>query len=191
MTDTIKTAADFLRQDLAIMGYKVGSSHAHAAIAGYCGYNSKKALLDSQYIDPEDESLLLKIEPNIAKLTEVIGKMKSTPLQSKSLPIEHIARSIRAGLTPPCECCQRKKHDVQPIGDPYEYGDEPDGWVSLSCAESDEDYATCIYCGPEIIFRADQINEQGECPEHNGESYMDEEESQGWQDLIEYWNKDQ
>lgn len=189
MSDTIKNAADFLREDLAIYNHNVRSSHAHAAVAAYCGHNSKKALLDSSSIDIEDEFLSLKINPDIQKLEKVISKMRDdTPL--KHIPIERIARSIHAGLTPPCECCSTKKHNVMPIGDLDALGDEPDGWVCHSCAESDDSYARCEFCGDEAIYRADQINSRGECPEHNGESHMDDEEREGWMDTIEYWNKD-
>lgn len=185
--DTIKAAAKYFREQLAVENLEIGSSHAHAAISAYCSYNSKKAMIDDGP-DLEDPNLILSITPNLEKLGERIAEMKETPLQTISLP--RLGNLIATALTPACECCGIKKRQNKPIGDPSELYFDPDGWVCSNCVESEDDYATCRYCGPDVIYRAEQINDQGECQEHNGESVMDEEEKQGWQDLREYFNKD-
>jgi hypothetical protein len=188
MQDFIKTAAKFVREQLTAEGIEVGSSHAHAAISAYCGFNSKKALIDHGP-NIEDENLILSITPNLQKLAERVSEMKQVPLQS--VPTDHLADLITTALTPACEFCGVKQKENQPIGDSYDPYFEPDGWVCSDCASSEEDeYAICRFCGPNVIYRADQINYRGECPEHDGESVMDEEEEQDWEDYIENVTKD-
>lgn len=189
MIDIIKVAADYIRTDLSTNEAKVGSSHAHAAVSALLGYNSKKALIDSGEIDIENEDLVYSVDLDVDKLAEQIGKMGETPL--KGIPVERIADSIRSGLTRPCECCAQKGPDVRAISDPDGHDDEPAGWVCRVCSINEsEEYASCIYCGDLVIYRAAKINKAGECPEHKGESHMDEEEESGWNDLAENLTKD-
>ena len=185
--DTIKNAAEFLRENFASEGHKLGSSHAHAAISAYCGFNTKKALIDCGP-DTEDPNFILSVAPDLPKLADRISKMGNTPLHA--VQIDRLAELIQTALTPECECCGVKKIQNCPIGDADDPYFEPDGWVCPNCASKEEEYATCRFCGPDVIFRADQINERGECSEHNGESVMDEEEEQDWEDYIENITKD-
>jgi len=187
--DIIKSAAKFISEKLAEEGIKVGSSHIHSAVSAYCGFNSKKALIDNGP-SMDDENIILSIDPDLPKLSDIISKMKETPL--KSCSVDYVGGLINTALTPKCECCGIKDEENQPIGDPETPYFEPNGWVCPNCAASKDEYATCRFCDPDVIYRADQVNERGEClEEHNGESVMDDEEEKGWNDYIEYWTKDQ
>jgi hypothetical protein len=168
-------------------GIEVGSPHAHASISAYCGFNSEKALIDCGP-DTEDKNLILAITSDLPKLAECVSEMKETPL--KSVPNDHLGNLISTALTPECECCGIKKKKNQPIGDPDELYFQPDGWVCPNCASSEDEYDTCLFCGPDVIYRADQINDRGEYTEHDGGSVMDDEEKQDWDDYIENLNKD-
>lgn len=193
MTDLVKIAAKTLQQGLELNpGEKIGSSHSHAAVAGFLGFNSKKALLDWWGGEVDDEYFIWRYSERFSenKLAECIDRMKSTPL--KRFPISLIADVILYGLTPECECCGKKDHLSAPVfvdATPT----EPDGWVCDRCLMSDYDhehYDHCIYCGDGITYRASVINSDGECPMHFGEGYMDEEEREGWESYIENITKD-
>jgi hypothetical protein len=185
--DTVKAAAEYLRETLNSEGVELGSSHAHAAISAYCGYNSKKALLDNGP-DTTDLNLVLTIDPDIENLAKQVAKMKGDPLNNVS--INHLADLIQTAITPECECCGAKMIHSRPIGDSRATYFEPDGWVCPDCASYDDEYASCRFCGSDVIYRADQINERGECSEHDGESVISEEEEQDWDDYIENITKD-
>ncbi|VVO01184.1 hypothetical protein [Pseudomonas fluorescens] len=184
-TDVVKEAAEFLRDELAHLGVKVGSSHAHAAVAHYLGYNSKKALLDDPTFYPEDQELVTYHELGTKKLVDRLPSMKENPL--KHMDVGQLGSIIWAGLAPACECCDQKKLDITYLGDDIR---NPQGWVSESCAERNEDYGRCHFCGDEYLYRAQDLNRNGECPEHNGESDMDDEELEDWESYIENINKD-
>ncbi len=190
MTDVIKEAAQYLRNSLETeYEKKVRSSHAHAAVAGFLGYKSKKALLaDNDNYPVEDEHILLHRETSEQALSDSISRMQDTPL--KDVPVQLVSTLIETGLTPSCEQCGEKTLNSSPVYT-EDCDDDPDGQVCNRCSSfHDDEYATCIYCGPGVIYRADQINTAGECPEHSGESYMDDEERQGWEDYIENITKD-
>lgn len=187
MSDKIKDAAQYLRDQLKSENVNVRSSHAHQAVAAYLGFNSKKALIDSD-IEIDHDELFLEVEPDIGKIEEAVRRMKDTDLSN--VPFDHLAETIQVGLSPTCEGCDHKRVDIQAIASTDIY-DEADGWICGRCvSEMDDEYATCVFCGPEIIYRADQINHNGECPEHMGESDMDEEDEEDWDSYIENINKD-
>lgn len=190
MTDVIKKAVQYLRESVkSEYGEKIGSSHAHAAISGYLGHKSKKALLDDNDGYPiEDEHLLLNRETSEKLLSESISRMESSPL--KELPVHTVSELIETALTANCEQCGEKTLKSSPV---YTESceDDPDGQVCDRCSSlHDDEYSTCIYCGPGVIYRTDLINAAGECPVHAGESYMDDEERQGWEDYTENMSKD-
>lgn len=181
--DPIKQAAEFLRDQVP----GTGSSHAHAAVAHALGYKSKKALLDDEWFDHENPNLVVHAELDQNMLVSRVAEMDGdTPL--KHVSSQHLMRIIRAGLAPACDGCQEKHLTIRPLG--YEE-DDPEGWVCANCASDHEDYETCMYCGPEYLYRADQINAAGECPEHAGESARDPEEEDDMESYIEYMTKDQ
>lgn len=190
MTDVIKEAVEHLRESVeSEYGEKIGSSHAHAAISGYLGYKSKKALLtDNGGYPIDDEHVLLHRETSEKSLSESISRMQSSPL--KEIPAHIAIEFVKTALTPSCELCGEKTLKSSPV---YTESDEnePDGQVCDSCSSfHDDEYTTCTYCGAGVIYRADQINAAGECSEHAGESYMDDEERQDWEDYVENLNKD-
>lgn len=189
MTDVIKEAVQFIREYVkSEYGVEIGSSHTHAAISGYLGYKSKKALLaDNDGYPIEDEHVLLHGKTSDKSLSESVSRMQSSPL--KDLPAHIVRELIETALTPSCERCGKKTLKSSPV---YTESDEddPDGQVCDRCSSfHDDEYTTCTYCGPGVIYRADQINAAGECSMHAGESYMDDEERQGWEDYIEHINK--
>lgn len=170
-TDVIDQAVKFLRDHLASNDVKVGSSHAHAAVSHYLGYNSKAALKADDDFDVDDVDLIINRKVGLDKLRVHIPKMQPNALQTIS--IDELGEIIYAGLAPACECCNEKKLDIMPLG-----CDEssPDGWVSLSCAAQDEEYDVCDFCGPNYLYRSRDINRRGECSEHEGESILDDED---------------
>ena len=187
MTDVIKEAVQYIRESLeSEHGEKVRSSHAHAAVSGYFGYKSKKALLADNYDCPiEDEHILLHRETSEQSLSESISRMHNTPL--KGIPTHIVGKIIETALTPNCEQCGEKTLSSSPV---YTENDL-DGQVCDRCSSfHNEEYATCTYCGPDVTYRADQINDAAECSDHSGEGDMDDEERQGWEDYIENINKD-
>ncbi len=180
--DPIKQAAEFLRDQIS----GTGSSHAHAAVAHAIGYKSKKALLDDEQLDRDNPNLVLQVEWNRSVLENRISEMDGdTPL--KHVSSQHLMRVIHAGLAPACESCEEKHLGIRPLG--YEE-DEPEGWVCSTCSSDEEEYGECKYCGPEYVYRADEINSAGECPEHAGESALDPEEDEDMESYIEYVTKD-
>ncbi|QPG63832.1 hypothetical protein HFV04_003400 [Pseudomonas sp. BIGb0427] len=181
--DVIDEAVKFLRDYYHAEGRDIQSAHAHAAVSHYLGYKSKAALKSDPSFDPTDVDLLNYRETGIEKLVECISRMKPTPLQDVSP--SHLGEVIHAGLAPACESCNHKSMDITPLG--YEER-EPEGWVCRDCATMyEDDYATCRYCGEDYIYRASEINERGECHEHDGESVYDEEEEDDIDSLIEYY----
>lgn len=181
--DVIHSAATVIRGTLEKLGKNLASSHAHELTAAYMGFNSKKALIDSGEFDLNDPELVLRVTPDISKLSEKVGKLRPDLLQR--LPLAGIAQLIKTGLTPPCECCGVHLSAVVPITGPEHHS--VDGWVCMHCVDREDDYDTCRYCGDEIVYRAHNINSDGECPEHAGESVLDPEEEAGYNDLAEYW----
>tara|TARA_R110000772_G_scaffold73331_2_gene160360 strand:- start:4414 stop:4998 length:585 start_codon:yes stop_codon:yes gene_type:complete len=186
--DVTKEAADFIIKTFAADNRKVKPSHAHALISHCFGYNSKKAMIDDEDFLVDDEGNGLNAyDPDTKLVTERVAAMKSSPL--KEVPVDYLVDVVYAGLAPPCECCGEKRLDIMPLGDPDD-GDDPKGWVSRQCASDDDDYGTCWCCGDHILHRAKDLNRAGECPEHAGESSLDEEEQEDRDSYIEYHTKD-
>ncbi len=185
--DVVHQAATHLRGLFSKLEKSVSVSHSHELTAAYMGFNSKKALLDSDEYDLTDPDLVLRLNPDINKLGEKVEKLRPDLLQK--LPLTQIAAVIKAGLTPPCECCHLHLTALVPITSPTHQG--VDGWVCWHCVDrdrSEEMYATCRYCGDETVYRARHINRAGECPEHAGESAMDPEEEADFNDWAEWWS---
>ena len=190
MSDDSKTvfkeAAAFIRQELGTEEHPIGSSHAHQAISAYCGYNSKKAFIDSDDYEFYEPNSVLHIEPDREKLGQRINAMKNSNLNQ--LSHDDIEQAIYAGLAPPCEVTGEHQLDIVPVY--TDDIDEPDGWVSEKIAnQNDEEYGYCKYCGSSYLYRTHELNSDSECREHAGESYMSEEERRDWDDYIEYINK--
>jgi len=185
MPDLIKHAVKHLQKSLSKdYNKEVRSSHAHAAISGYLGFNSKKALLADNYGELIEDELSLfhnMLPPNTKVLEDVISRMKDTPL--KELPTRVIEDTIKIALTPPCEVCGHKtsnSHSVFQGDDP----DEPIAQVCSSCVQDEDEYDRCHFC--DLLCRAEEINNAGECSEHYGESSFDEEELEDMESMLEY-----
>lgn len=68
--------------------------------------------------------------------------------------------------------------------DGYDTGD----YVHFSCVQSSRGYGFCRYCKEEAAYLTSELNSEGECSDHDGESEMSEEELEGWEGNIERWN---
>lgn len=191
MTDIIKQASRHLQETFkTVYQQKLGSSHAHAAISGYFGYKSKKALLADHFNETiEDEFFLFHHRDLVSqeKLANTISAMNDSPL--RTTPIHLVAHAIEEALTPECESCEHKTIDSQPLFSSDDI-DEPIAQVCSSCQRNEDDYATCRYCGDDILYRANEINSAGECSEHKGEGSLSDEEYEDWKSYIENVTKD-
>jgi hypothetical protein len=190
--DATKVAAKYLIENIQQNhGVKIGSSHSHAAISGLLGYRSKKALLSDYPYEAEEENFIHCFkESNIKQLTENIIAMKDSPL--KALDISAIAEVILDGLTPECECGTKCRTNT-PVFTESTYEIDLDLIKEHACTscvrDYPEEYGHCRYCGEDILYTVDSLNENGECSEHEGESEMSEEDRQGWESNIRRWNE--
>lgn len=189
--DIVKKASKHLQKTIQDMyNEKLGSSHAHSAISGALGYNSKIALLaDNGNRSIDDEFVLFHEGGDIdeAGLDDAIERMKDSPL--KTLPKYAVRRAVHEALIPECECCGKKTRHSQPLFN-SDHPDEPIAQVCGSCRHDEDEYDTCRYCGSGILYRASEINSAGECREHRGESALSEEEQDDWDSYIENITKD-
>ena len=174
--ETFDQAVKFIRDK--IPGTR--SSHAHAVLAHALGYNSKKALLDDPDISLDDKNLVMSAQLDNGFILSKVAAMGETPL--KHIGAERLSETLFGALAPACECCHEKSRAIKPLGcdDP-----DPDGWVCEHCVQTTAAYDHCELCGNEYVYRSDQINSAGECPEHAGESKFDSEEQEDWGSYIE------
>ncbi|EPB6687178.1 TPA: hypothetical protein ACVO0R_004810 [Vibrio alginolyticus] len=211
--DTFKDKAHYLIRDVEyaltprdpIFGTKLDSesdvkvkpSHAHAVLSAALGYKSKQALLadvGEGVLDDLDAyrqywyENIYRGEIDTQTIKNVLSRMGDTPF--KQLPERQLMRFIEDALAPECECGVKHPHGA-PIFDEHfnPSNPEPVDYVCPTCASDDNCYSTCLFCGDDVLYPAELINRNGECPEHYGESDMDEEEEQDWEDYIEYLNK--
>ncbi|EPN29760.1 hypothetical protein A244_39853 [Pseudomonas syringae pv. actinidiae ICMP 18807] len=184
LPNVIDEAVEFVRDHFRLdRGLNIRQAHAHAAVSHFLGYNSKIALKSDTYFDPCDADLINYCKTGVEKLAEHIPRMKQTPLQD--LNLDELHDVIRAGLAPACENCGHKCLSITPLG--YQES-EPDGWVCNSCvARYDAEYEHCRFCGDGYVYRASDINEHGECSAHDGESVLDDEETEDYESLAEYY----
>lgn len=181
--DVIDEAVAFLRSWYNEQRVLIRHAHAHAAVAHYLGYNSKVALKSDENFDANDPELICYRHTSVSNLSLHIAKMIDPTMAQ--LQIDQLARVIRGGLKPPCECCGEKHITTAPLG--YDET-SPDGWVCRGCKLSnDDEYGHCAFCGDHIIYRVADLNRNGECHEHAGESDLDDEELEDAESLSEYW----
>lgn len=182
-TDISKEASKFIREQ--IPGTK--SSHAHALIAHGLGFNNKKALIDSGIlVGVEDEpEFMLEIEIDKEVIKSGCARMGDTPLKNQSTDL--LARATYAALAPVCNVCNEKSMSIRPVGGDDHHAGE---WLCDRCFTSNPEYGACIYCGPDQPYRLDDLNAQGECPAHDGESLLEPEEQEDWDSYLEYNTKD-
>lgn len=192
MSDIFKKSSKKLQATFkSDYGVDVRSSHAHAAIAGFLGFNSKKAFNDHHGEHLKNASYIPEGEENYEKLQEALERMRETPL--KNYPAHEVANVIEQSLPPLCEECGCRDESYRSLHSNESSGwiDEPDGYVCQDCLSQNRDeYATCRYCGEDMLYRADEINEAGECSEHEGEGSFTDEEMEDWESYIENVTKD-
>ena len=202
INETIKAKATYLRVILEngdmychlLAKNTVKLSHCHELIAAALEFKSKVAM-NSYFDDSEcwdDEECFFERYRSHGRnldlkfIMERIAHLKDTPLHH--VPQFFIAEALEEALAPPCQNndCGDKDANGRFV---YDEDGEPVMFVCRSCSQDEDEFNTCTYCGRSILYKASIINRAGECPEHSGESYMDEEEREGWDSLIEYWNK--
>jgi len=182
----LKAQAKYLRDKvLEIHNVKVKSSHAHQALAGALGFNSKVALLNEYPSDCEHLDFILHHQNYRLDEEKLIDSLDSS---LKSLPRDFVVTAIEESLIPGCENGCGKTLDSQPLFDSSDI-EQPIAQVCDDCSDNSPQYSYCRFCGDSYLFRADEINEAGECPDHAGESIMDEDEETDWETYIEYINK--
>lgn len=71
-----------------------------------------------------------------------------------------------------------------------EKGQDTGEFICQSCVDTSDAFGLCIYCGYEAAYPIGELNEAGECSSHYGESVMDPEEEEGWEDNIQRWNEE-
>lgn len=108
--------------------------------------------------------------------------MKESPLSSA--PFFTILNLIEKYQTPLCYECHEHVRSPEIINDDEQI---PFRVVCADCLNDDfnEQYDYCKFCNE--YYLSSEIK-NGECETHRGESHMDEEERQGWDDYIENIN---
>ena len=179
----IKQAADHLRTEACERGLcaKLGSGHAHALVAAALGYKTSPAMKANE---DETDQCLGQRPMDVRMIADVIDRMNAPTVSAGSA--RRLADIISDGLTPACVACGRLDSGNSPVVDPNP-GDEWE-WICTECAVSDEDFDECGYCNK--VFRQDDLDHEGLCPEHRGEFDEDPEERQDREDYIEYNTKD-
>lgn len=187
--DFTKAAADHLRFEAKQHGLKIGSSHAHALVAAWLGYQSRIALLSPSSDHYTSDPWLFREKPNRDQLDAAIARMRSGNLKGEHVPF--LVRTICDGLAPPCSETGLHSAFNIPLGY-VEKGDDVTGveWVHPSEAKDRERFDHCLCCGHNFLYRNEDLDKQQLCKEHEGELDLDEEEQDGWNDLGEYLTKD-
>lgn len=209
--ETISKKASWLKQELehdltpsqhfnepatASASVKVKLSHCHELIAAAFGYNSKAAM----NADVHNSSILNDHEFYIErwretvygrpsgeqKIIERIQSLRDTPLHTAHA--HSVVSLVKCALAPQCQDCYEKDPRGRFVFNGY--GDNPIDFVCSACAQDEQNYDTCRFCGDEYLYPASIINSSGECPEHQGESHMDDEELEDLESYIENINKD-
>ncbi|MEH0691026.1 hypothetical protein H4F17_18520 [Vibrio cholerae] len=171
-------------------------AHCHELIAAALGFKSKVAM-NNYDCDPEwwDEDeyyfgfyrrYIYSRELDLEFIMERVARLRDTPLHHVNP--RFIASSLEEALAPPCQnydCGSKDKYGRFIYdGD----SDDPVMFVCEACSKDEYKYEKCLYCGS-TLYKASVINRAGECPEHYGESHMDEEEREDWDSYVEYLNK--
>jgi len=181
----LKVAADQLRAHyFAHYKSKIKATHAHEVVASAMGYPSKIALKSSGfYLDADDPSTF-----DIDNLTRRINARLPT-LNHGTWPVgySHKARKIiLRAIVPDCTQCGDNTHTRTHIQGGCLPHDELEWWLCARCIDDNPDVASCDFCDDDLFYHAKTVNTSNECCEHAGESEMDDEEAQGYEDLAEY-----
>jgi len=182
-----KTAAFQLQQQaLKHHDVKLNRGQAHELIASAVDdYNSMAALKSDGFsldVDCPEQFSLEGAERRIG------SRINSLRLDEK-LPdsfSHNAAGLIRETLTPNCTECGCDLPTI-PINQENDRQYQPQTWVCNDCKSNSNAYGRCFYCGDEYLYRVSDLNENGECPEHAGESEpVDEFEAEDHESWLEY-----
>lgn len=184
--DYTKQAAYFLRDAVKPLRIEIGSSHAHMLVAAALRYGSRRAMLDDPNCPYVYDQWLSGQADCVDGIRDAISKMRDASLSPDQAPM--IAQLIQDGLTPACMECGTIDSRNMPIG-AVRQGDEAE-WVCMECASDRDNYGHCRCCGEEVLYEADQLDENGLCEEHEGEFDLDPEEEEDWESYIENIQKD-
>jgi hypothetical protein len=88
-----------------------------------------------------------------------------------------------------CYVCKKDIPEGADKAELYKRSEATGHQIHRRCID-DEVYGVCKYCGPFIVHPDKELNKQSECKEHAGESHLDPEEQQDFDDLIENMTKD-
>lgn len=179
----VKQAADHLRTKACERGLctKLGSGHAHSLIAAALGYKTPPAMKERE---EETDQWIGQRPMDVPMIVDAIQRMNEPTVTANSA--SQIADIISVGLTPACVACEKLDSENTPVGDP-DVGDECE-WICTSCVSRDEDFGECSLCRK--VFRVEDLDHEGLCPEHRGEFDYDPEELQDREDYVEYLTKD-
>lgn len=96
-----------------------------------------------------------------------------------------------------CIICEKEKdmsklHPIFEIG--TSMGDEEDfyenpKYICIKCLKKTDEYGECDMCDGTGVYHAEDLDEWGHCKEHAEECRFDEDEEDGWNDIIDNWNK--
>lgn len=180
--DYTKQSATYLIAEAARQGIVIRSAHAHALVAAGLGFQSRKALLDGPDAIALDDPWLSQEKPDVDEIHAAVDRMRSGKLDHSAVPF--IAATVRAGLTPACECCNTVSGTNMPIGN-VDVGEQC-RYVCQQCIARGEHYVRCLVCGNTRIHRHFELDEAGMCFEHIGEFDQDDEEREDFESLAEY-----
>lgn len=179
----IKQAADHLRTKSCERGLctKLGSGHAHSLVAAALGYKTPPAMKECE---DEANQWIGQRPMDVPMIVDMIQRMNEPSVTVNNAG--QIADIISVGLTPGCVSCGTLDRENAPVGDPN-FGDECE-WICASCASRDENFGKCSLCHK--VFREEELDNDGLCPEHRGEFDYDPDELQDREDYVENLTKD-
>lgn len=186
--ESIKLAVEALRENyLNEYQTKLKPTHAHEIVSACFGYKSKIALKSDDFfkLDP-DEPETFEFHNCTENIENRIKNLKGLNVSdSYSKRAEEI---ISFSIKPECSICGRNCDLITAA----ETNSRNTGqlWSCSSCASKGEDVGYCRYCGENEVYPIEMLNNNGECPEHAGESFLSEEEEEDWNSYIEYQTKD-
>lgn len=170
-------------------------AHAHELIAVSCNYKSKSSMQADTSENIKDRMPQGLDANNIMpSMVERAKKLSGFERSEDDVYMRTLAQSVCQGIDSnagyKCFCCGDESCQLEDIQDPSE--DESTQFACASCVNSelnepDGDIAECRFCGSGIYYHVNDINANGECPEHEGESQpLDEDEEDDWGSYSEY-----
>ena len=192
-----KNSVNFLIDNIKeLTDERIKPSHAHALISAAFGYKSKKAFVDDydyedgNYDSYDDYTSIwirhvsrfcdCKLGFDEEKIQYSLATMKESPL--KFISFNRLSDAIAYALIPECNECGCKTDRSSII---HNEDCEPSFIVCSDCAK--DGYELCEYCDE---LYPEKYIKNGECLEHRGEGYMDEDTREDWNSYIENITKD-